>query len=274
MQQHFFLPLLTYPDDTSEFMIANGVALARHMKSSLTACTVEIAIPHVSPALGSLIVDTAKLTQEAEALSRQRGSFLARKTLEEAKAASVDIRMRNMTAGEPFVADMLAEAARAYDLVLLEAAGLYRPVVEAVLFESGRPLVLYPRQSFGGRIDHVAIAWDGSAAAASAVHNAAPFIEHASKVHLVCVTDEKIVNDEAGDHLIENFRRSGVAAEMVRVHAADRPIGDVLQTQAFELRADLLVMGGFGHSRLREFVLGGATKSVLTNVLLPVLLSH
>lgn len=274
MQKHIFLPLLTYPDPTSEFLIANAVSLARHMNASLTACIVEIAIPHVSAALGSLILDPVNLAQEAEALSRQRGAFLVQKAVDEATAASVDIRTRKIRAGEPFVPGMLAEAARAYDLVLFEAAGLHRPVVEAVLFESGRPLMLYPRQSFTGRMDHVAVAWDGSAAAASAVHDAEPFIAHASKVYLVCVTDEKAVDDDTGNHLVENMHKSGVKTEIIRVRADGEPVGDVLQTKAFELRADLLVMGGFGHSRLREFVLGGATKSVLTNVVLPILLSH
>ncbi|WP_245508303.1 universal stress protein [Rhizobium sp. BK418] len=196
------------------------------------------------------------------------------KAIDEAKAASVEIRTRKMRVGEPFVPGMLAEAARAYDLVLLEAAGLHRAVVEAVLFESGRPLMLYPRQSFNGRMDSVAVAWDGSASAVSAVHDAEPFIEYASKVYLVCVTDEKAVDDETGNHLVENMHRSGVKAEIIHARADGQPVGDVLQAKAFELRADLLVMGGFGHSRLREFVLGGATKSVLTNVLLPVFLSH
>lgn len=274
MQRHIFLPLLTYPDPTLEFMIANAVSLARHMNASLTTSVVEIVIPHVSAALGSLILDPVKLAQEAEALSRQRGAFLVQKAIDEAKAASVEIRTRKMRVGEPFVPGMLAEAARAYDLVLLEAAGLHRAVVEAVLFESGRPLMLYPRQSFNGRMDSVAVAWDGSASAASAVHDAEPFIEYASKVYLVCVTDEKAVDDETGNHLVENMHRSGVKAEIIHARADGQPVGDVLQAKAFELRADLLVMGGFGHSRLREFVLGGATKSVLTNVLLPVFLSH
>lgn len=65
-----------------------------------------------------------------------------------------------------------------------------------------------------------------------------------------------------------------ILAEAIRVRSRGEPVGEVLQTKAFELRADLLVMGGFGHSRLREFVLGGATEAVLTNISLPVLLSH
>ncbi|EJZ22893.1 universal stress UspA protein [Rhizobium sp. Pop5] len=74
--------------------------------------------------------------------------------------------------------------------------------------------------------------------------------------------------------MIENLLKSGVMAEAMQVRTRGEPVGEVLQDKAFEVRADLLVMGGFGHSRLREFVLGGATQAVLTRITLPVLLSH
>ncbi|WP_064686398.1 universal stress protein [Rhizobium bangladeshense] len=274
MKRHIFLPLLTYPDATSEFMVANAVALARHMQATLTVCAVEITIPHVSNTLSSLIIDAAQMAREAGALSRKRASVLTQKAVDEAKAASVDLRTREIKVEEPFVVEALAEAARAYDLVLLELAALSRPIVEAVLFGSGRPLILYPPAPFGGRMDHIAIAWDGSRAAARAAHDASAFLERASKVFLLSVMDEKPVTYESGDYLIENMLKSGVKAEASRLRARGEPVGEVLQSKACEMRADLLVMGGFGHSRLREFVLGGATRAVLTNITLPVLLSH
>ncbi|RUM08633.1 universal stress protein [Rhizobium chutanense] len=274
MKRHIFLPLLTYPDATSEFMISNAVALAHHMQATLTVCTVEITIPNVSNALSSLIIDAAKMARDAQALSRKQASTLTRLAVDEAKAASVDARTRQIKVEEPFIVEALAQAARAYDLVLLESAGISRPVVEAVLFGSGRPLILYPSAPFGGRIDHVAIAWDGSRAAARAAHDASIFLEKASKVCVLSVIDEKPIAYETGDDLVENLLKSGVPAETTRVRARGEPIGEVLQSKAFEVRDDLLVMGGFGHSRLREFVLGGATQSILTSITLPVLLSH
>ena len=274
MKQHIFVPLLTYPDATSDVLIANAIALTRHMQATLTVCAVEITVPDVSNALSSLIIDAAQMAREAGALSRKRASVLTQKAVDEAWAASVDLRTRKIKVEEPFVVEALAEASRAYDLVLLELAGLSRPIVEAVLFGSGRPLILYPPAPFGGRIDHVAIAWDGSRAAARAAHDASIFLERASKVYLLTVIDEKPVTYETGDYLVENLLKSGVVAEAVQVRAHGEPVGEVLQNKAFELRADLLVMGGFGHSRLREFVLGGATRAVLTSITLPILLSH
>ena len=274
MKRHILLPLLTYPDATSETMIANAVALAHHMRATLTVCAVEISVPDVSNALSSLIIDAARMAREAEALSRKRASVLTEIAVDQAKAASVDVRSRRIKIEEPFVVEALAEASRAYDFVLLESADFSRPIVEAVLFGSGRPLILYPPAPFGGRMDHVAIAWDGSRAAARAAHDASAFLEQASKVHLLSVIDEKLIKFETGDYLIENLLKSGVVAEAIQVRAHGEPVGDVLQSKAFEVRADLLVMGGFGHSRLREFVLGGATQAVLTSITLPVLLSH
>ncbi|EJZ22868.1 hypothetical protein, partial [Rhizobium sp. Pop5] len=182
MKRHLFLPLLTYPDATSEFMISNAVALAHHMQATLTVCAVEITVPDVSNALSSLIIDVAKMARDAEALSRKRASVLTQRAVDEAKAASVDVSTREIRIEEPFLVEALAEASRSYDFVLLELAGVSRPIVEAVLFGSGRPLILYPRAPFGGRMDHVAIAWDGSRAAARAAHDALAFLERASRV--------------------------------------------------------------------------------------------
>ncbi|WP_260683925.1 hypothetical protein [Rhizobium laguerreae] len=155
MKQHLLIPLLTYRDATSEFMIVNAVALAHQMQATLTVCAVEIAIP-------------------------------------------ADVRTRELKTTEPFVVEVLAEASRAYDLVLLEAAGISRLIVEAVLFVSGRPLILYPSAPFDGRIDHAAIAWDGSRAAARAAHSASFLLERTSKVCLLSVIDEKPVKFESG----------------------------------------------------------------------------
>jgi nucleotide-binding universal stress UspA family protein len=274
MKQQFLLPLLTYPDATSETMIANAVTLARHLQATLTVCAAHVTVPDVSNALSSLVIDAAKMARDAEALSDKRAEILVRKAVEEAKAASVVLLTRQIKGGEIFIAEMVAEASRAYDLVLLESAGISRPIVEAVLFGSGRPLILYPSGSFGGRMDHIAVAWDGSRAAARALHDAAVFLERASKVCLLSVVDDKPLGPETADQLIENLRRSGVTVEIQHIHAHGEPVGEVLQTKAFEVRADLLVMGGFGHSRLREFVLGGATQAVLANISLPVLMSH
>lgn len=274
MRPQFFLPLLTYPDATSERMISNAVMLARHLQAALIVCPIYVAIPDVGNALSSIIVDAARMTREAEALSRGRGEALVAQAIHEARAATVELTVRDITAGEPFIGEKAARAGRIYDLVLIGTIWSEQAFVEAVLFDAGRPLLLYPPGSFGGRIDRLAAAWDGSRSAARALADARPFLEQASHVSLIAIVDEKPIEQESVVELADNLKRSGLNVDVQLARSHGSPIGQVLQTKASEAGADLLVMGGFGHSRLREFILGGATRGVLTNITMPVLMSH
>ncbi|MER8678037.1 MULTISPECIES: universal stress protein [unclassified Mesorhizobium] len=145
--------------------------------------------------------------------------------------------------------------------------------VNAVLFGSGRPTIILPEDANVGAIDHVIIAWDGSRVAARAVADAHAFLQCASKITVLTVTDEKSLRD-IGERLALSLRKRGFPAEGISIDLEDRPIGVTLQARAVSMGADLLVMGAYGHSRMRDFVVGGATKSVLGDLRLPVLLSH
>ncbi|MFS8115080.1 universal stress protein [Rhizobium jaguaris] len=175
---------------------------------------------------------------------------------------------------EPFVAGTLAGLSRAYDCSLMEASESARPIVESILFESGRPLVLFPPDNFCGRIDTAAIAWDGSAALARALTGARLFLENASRVVLISVTDDKPIDEAARDRFATVLRNAGLNVEIVSVKAHGQQAANVIQSVAKENYADLLVAGAFGHSRLREFILGGVTRSLLTSLEMPALLSH
>ena len=114
---------------------------------------------------------------------------------------------------------------------------------------------------------HVVIAWDGSRAAARAVADARPFLERASLVSVVTVTDEKqIAEQDGGETLARGLRERGLAVDACPVEAEDRPIAVTLQDHVLRTGADLLVMGGYGHSRIRDFVLGGATRGILDDL--------
>jgi nucleotide-binding universal stress UspA family protein len=94
-------------------------------------------------------------------------------------------------------------------------------------------------------------------------------------VTIVTVTDEKQLPEvRVGDALAEHLSFQGIKATVVQVQSGGLPIGQSLQNQALASGADLLVMGGFGHSRIRDFVLGGATSGILAGPLLPALISH
>ena len=100
------------------------------------------------------------------------------------------------------------------------------------------------------------------------------FIGAASRVSILYVVDEKPLGEDVGRRVFDALKSRGIKAEAHALYRYERPIGDVLQAKAVELGADLLVMGGFGHSRVREFILGGATKDALNAPLLPILMSH
>jgi nucleotide-binding universal stress UspA family protein len=173
--------------------------------------------------------------------------------------------------------EVAAVEARYFDIVLLgwEAGNpTSRASSEAVIFGSGRPAVLLPELIAIDTFDHVAIGWDGSRAAARAVADAAPLLERAAKISVLTAIDEKPLQEDGAERLAAGLRKRGRVAEAILIRAKDCPIGVSLQEHAIGHGAKALVMGGYGHSRLREFVLGGATRSVLDDLRLPVLLSH
>jgi nucleotide-binding universal stress UspA family protein len=125
------------------------------------------------------------------------------------------------------------------------------------------------------RIAHIAVAWDESRAAARAVGDALSILSRSVRVSVLTVGDEKALRDLAmSESLAASLARRGYEAQAVDLALDGRDIGAALQDGAREQGAQLLVMGGFGHSRLREFFLGGATQGILTDLTLPVLLSH
>jgi nucleotide-binding universal stress UspA family protein len=255
-------------------MIANAVDLAKNQQAVLHAAAIEITIPPITNPWSSLLIDTGKMVEEAERTSHLHGQRLLNILANRCETAGVTLRRETIAADQLACGEVVSQIARHYDIVLLDAAPRFQAITEEVIFGSGRPAILYPDGLFTGRIDHVAIAWDGSRAAARALGDAALFIAGASQVSVIYALDEKPIEQDVGRRLFDVLESRGVKAEAYAINTYKQPIGDVLQLQATDLRADLLVMGAFGHSRLREFVLGGATRDVLGEVRLPLLISH
>ncbi len=145
--------------------------------------------------------------------------------------------------------------------------------LEAALMETGRPLLMVPEKAPTKIGNHIAIAWNGSTEAARAVGEARPFIETARKVTVLTAAEKDLDGDFDPDGLGRFLAWHGVKAPVVKV----RPRGDVgkaLLSAAGKAGADLLVMGAYSHSRVREMILGGVTREVLTSADLPVLMAH
>jgi nucleotide-binding universal stress UspA family protein len=149
---------------------------------------------------------------------------------------------------------------------------------ESLIFGSGRPVVILPRVSKRGtgfELGRVAVAWDFSQTASRAVADALPILEKAKRIDVVTFTNEKVIpGKRSGADLAKNLAHHGIDASVETVDAAGSRIGEVLNAYAHAHQTDLLVMGAYGHSRVREFILGGATKSMLSRPPIPILLSH
>ncbi|QRM35769.1 universal stress protein [Microvirga sp. VF16] len=152
-------------------------------------------------------------------------------------------------------------------------AAVWPDLVEAVLFGSGRALLLVPpgrhRQ---GPIETVLVAWSGTRESARALREGMEFIEQASRT-VVLVVDPP-ADSKPCTELTAHLAHHNVVAEVVTAESEDRSIAEVILDEARRISADLVIMGAYGHTRLREQVFGGATRDMLTASEIPILVAH
>ncbi|SDG29063.1 Universal stress protein family protein [Limimonas halophila] len=152
-----------------------------------------------------------------------------------------------------------------------------------VVVSSGRPTLVIPY--IGARTEHndirlgkrVMVAWDASREAARAVNDAMPLLEKADQVDVLVANagkDSRKHGDEPGADIALHLARHGIHVEVHRTETRDVDVGNVILSRLSDLDSDLLVMGGYAHSRMQELVLGGATRTMLHHMTVPVLLSH
>lgn len=142
----YFLPLATYPDSSSGLIISNAVAFAGHYGAHLHACALTVAIPHIPNAWSSLLLDTPKMIEHAETLSRDRAATLVSAATNLAASAEVELSCRTVKTTLPLLHDTAATEARFFDLAILECIADVpdtRIVAEAVIFGSGRPAIIF-----------------------------------------------------------------------------------------------------------------------------------
>jgi len=271
-----FCPLATYPEATREDFAAQAAGLAATLGAKLHVSAFLADIPAVSNALSRLMLDVPRMIQQAEAASRSHADALLAAFAEAAGASGVELTTDTPSCQPAIAGDTAAIAARYHDLSIVGAGNeAMRDMAETVIFGAGRPVVLLPEGWEPASIDAVAIAWDGSRVAARAVADAQPFLARAKRIVVVTVLDEKPLHDrDAAARLTASLRAQGLPAEELTISAEDAPIAETLQHRAKEAGCGLLVMGGYGHSRLRGFVLGGGTRGVLAEARMPIMLSH
>lgn len=278
MSLQILLPLHTYPDANCETVLSQATRVAAYLEGEVHAVVMAAKFPPVSSLLGDLILDVPSLLAGARTRSREKGAALLQSLTVQAKADGVRTRSSEIDCFPATFGDRVAVAGRYYDLVLTgltSSDNVLRLTAEAIVFGAGRPVMLLPEQHVIGDLGHVMIAWDGSRVAAQAVNNARIILERSTKVTVAVVTDEKVLPDHSlGPRLTDYLAAHGLTVEHVDIQSGGRSVTGVLQEEAAMLGAGILVMGGFGHSRMRDFVLGGVTRGIFEGLRMPVLLSH
>ena len=175
-----------------------------------------------------------------------------------------------LNAGTVSLPELLARTARRFDLTILPQADPEdgrsgEVMIEAALLGSGRPILIVPYFQEGGvKFDRILVCWDGSHNAARAIADAMPFLTRAKQVEVVTVaTDGKADDSMAGLYIAQHLSRHGVIVEVRNIVAHGQDVSLRIRSHAAQQSADLIVMGGYGHSRLNEIIWGGATKTVI-----------
>jgi nucleotide-binding universal stress UspA family protein len=271
----------SYPDVTSNAAIDQAVEFARLVGGGLTALAVAVDMPVKSNRLADYLVGLSKLEREEEARSLAAARGAINHFTVQAKAAGVFTAALIEKATLGGLSKLVAERARTRDLCIVPLGGRFdgqAEVAVTAIFDSGRPVLVFrgEAQNFTrGALEEVVVAWDGGRAAARALADALPILRRARSVRLLTIAGEKPDLPRCGGaDAVRHLQSHGIEAVADRVAGAGRPIGETLGGYLDDRRPDLLVMGAYGHSRLREFILGGATEFAVQTAPVPIFLSH
>ena len=267
--------------DTGETESA-AAGLAADLAESFEAHLTGLALA-IEPVMPPLLVSPVPvdLIAEAQAESEARAKRAAARfeALMAQRGDSADSVYAAVIAGA--TGETVARTCRLRDLIVAAGESGDNPepgraqVIEAVLFDASRPTLLVPPGYAGGaEFDTILVAWNGSLPASRAVRAGLPFFKRAAVIDVVTVDRPAAAGEAPGEDVLTYLSRHGITATAREINAEAGGIGATLMAEAKRIGADLIVMGGYGHSRLREFILGGATQDLLKAMPVPVLMAH
>lgn len=276
--KHLFLYLPTFPLRTLDRTLDQMCLVAQRTGARVSATIVTLERPRPNATLGRyLALEEVIETQNRISLENTRlvRAHLAQRAAAHAVACDAEV----VTAAPSEVPAVVIERLRASDLGITPFVGApdAQPrLLESLIFESGRPLLVLPREGPSpAAFDEIVVGWDHGRAAARAIGDAMPMLRSARRVRVVTIDEPSKPEIRRGvERLGRHLAAHGIHAVFEAIESAWHPIGERLLAHATACRADLLVLGAFGHSRARDFVLGSATRSVLAAPSLPVFLSH
>lgn len=273
-----YLPLRTYPDPVDADILPAVIGVARHIRASITGAGIEVDIPPVKNKLAEAILHLQDQIRAVENTSRATSGRLLKELVRLGADSGVAVACEQLRAQPALIDDAIVQAARFHDIAVLPMPRndpVSQGTAETLVFGSGRPVLLLPGDdSRQVVLDTVVLATDFGRVAARAMFDAQPFVQRAARIHVVTVTGEKDISHGNRAALTSHFERRGLPAQLVQLDANGKPVASVLQEYCDQLGGALLVMGAFGHSRLRDFVLGGATRTILGEARHPVLMSY
>jgi nucleotide-binding universal stress UspA family protein len=256
--------------------LQTAIAVARRFGAGLDVLHVRADVETMVPVIGEGM-SGAMVEQMMSAMAQtvETRAARARAAYEQVcSVAGIVSAWRETTGRET---DIVASAGRLVDLIVVglpdaESETPLAATLDAALFDTGRPVLVAPAKAGPAVSSRIVIAWNGSAQAARVVAAALPFLQAAERVTVVTVGD--IGRSASAPDLVAYLGRHGIRATHEAVTPEHATVGATLLKQAGQLQADLLVMGAYGHSRLREMILGGATRDVLAASNVPLLMAH
>jgi nucleotide-binding universal stress UspA family protein len=272
--------LVHIPSERSIRPIADSaISLAMSHAAHLDAVSIGFENAVVVPPMhsGAAVAAVYELEHES-AIARTDAALAVFET--EARCAGITYGVRSFTGSPAETAATVGTLARLYDLtVVLQPEPDYdtfdNTVPQDILFRCGGPVVFIPYTHNGPfEPKHVGIAWDGSRLAARAPRDAAPFLARAQTVTIISINEKNFPADVSAATLKAHLARHKLTADIVRMDADRADIQPTILSIAADTGLDLIVMGGYGHSRLNERILGGVTRDMLQSMTVPTLMSH
>jgi nucleotide-binding universal stress UspA family protein len=262
-------------------LVAAAVTLARETGAHVSGLYVVPAV-QVYPSVG--FEAAPQVFEGNRSFFKDNGARVKQAFEEAMRREGLSFDFHQVDAHTPVIADEVVVSGRVADLVIVsttnpeEITGVERDFVEQTVMALGRPVIVLP---YKGRatvsLNEVIIGWDGGREAARATFDALPLLKKAGKVRVVRIDPQKdpsLRGSVAGADLAEALARHGVKAEAQDYPTDGQDEGQALMRCAEDSGAGLIVMGAYGHSRLAEFIFGGATRFVLNRLVCPVLMSH
>jgi len=263
-------------DDKPSSALAYGLSLAHQANAHVTALSTAIRLTGPHSVLSSLMQDlVGQENRRLAALARAAGE----KATSVASLEGLSCTTENLQLSYNELVDIFTARARVNDLAVLDAENTPlsadRGLIYAAVFESGRPAIVVPARVTEFKGERILIAWDGSARASRAVHDALPFLLAASSVSIVQVSGDKDLSKSVpGGELKAYLASHGIAAEVTDLPAKSGEAVDALRRHAADNGFDMIVMGAFVRSWIRQITLGGFTRALLDESPVPVFLAH